>query len=550
MIGFLQKLHPTFASRSGALGLTVAFLLSSWVLKPTPISNAGIPEVLAGGELKETQATAIARNGQRQEQLRQVRADNYDLGRFPISDANEKHWRYLLWTTAVVEPQEPFVADALDQILAMMTQSGLSNSQMRTIDAATKVGTQLYLSNPSLYAVVGKRFLQAIDQSPDEEWVAVSLSALAKAGTPIETLQRLAEQVKGRLPGWAKNVPLQATLQEIAEAKALSTHPPLKDLLNWTITPKQLHLYVLCQPDRYVLCQAILKDRNGEFVRSDGKLWSVPLLLRSIYNLNWNFVRGQTPQGVYRMEGMVPKADDHFFRAYGQFPLVNLFVPFEEGAKQFLPNTAGAFTGSLETYQSLLPPSWRNYFPVQQSFWAGKAGRSAFRIHGTGDSPDFFSGKDRNPDSYNWNPTIGCLSALELYNEQGQLVQADMPRILRALEQGGGRNFAGYLIVVELPGQPGQPIDLRQIESAIARNPTRPTPQAQSQPTPQAKAEPKSQPQKVAAAPAPPAPVAPVRLSSRVPSAAPVAPAPSPPVSSTAPLPDPSPSVSRLPIAY
>ncbi len=431
-------------------------------------SNASSSEALNGQQIELVQATAAARSQQRNEQTRQVRSENYDLSQFPVSDKTEKHWRNILWTTAVVEPAEPFVATALDQILSMMSLSGLSQGQMRIIDAATKVATQLYLRNRTLYSQLEQRFTQAIEQSSDPEWVAVSLSALAKGGTSLQQLQGLTERVKARFPAWTNNVYLYTTIREVAETLAPSPEPPLSDLLNWEITPGQLQLYIICQPDRDVLCTSVLKDRDGKFVRrNNNQLWSVPLLLRSIHNLSWNFVRGQTPQGIYRIEGSVPQPDDEFFRAYGKFSLVNLYVPFESGVKQFLPGKPGPFKGNVKDYQALLPPSWRNYWAIQQSYWAGKAGRSDFRIHGTGEAPDFFSNKGKNPNAFNWNPTIGCLSALEVYNDKGQLMEADMPEILSTLQMVGGKKFSGYMVVVEVPGQPGQSIALETIDAAI-----------------------------------------------------------------------------------
>jgi hypothetical protein len=439
-------------------------------MKPTSISIARSPKAMPGNEAQISQATADARSQQRQEQTRQIRPENYDLNQFPVANLHEKHWRNILWTTAVVEPQDSFVVEAIDQILGLMTRSGLSNGQMRTVDAATKVATQLYLRYPDTYGKFEQRFLQAIEGSRDPEWVAVSLSALVRGGMPLAQVQSLIERVKGRFPGWNKNVHLYTTIREVTELTDPGEMPPLGDLLKWEVAPRQLHLYVLCRPNRDVLCQAMLKDRNGQFVRhGDGKLWSTPLLLRSIHNLNWNFVRGQTPQGIFRIEGIVPQPDDLFFRAYGRFSLVKLFVPFEPGAKQFLPGKSGPFQGDLKDYQNLLPPSWRNHWAIQQSFWAGKAGRSEFRIHGTGEAPDFFSNKGSNPESFSWNPTIGCLSALELYNENGQLVDAHMPRILEALRMVGGNNFAGYMIVAEVPGASEQPISLQEVETTLLR---------------------------------------------------------------------------------
>lgn len=454
-------------------------ILGVLVWKTSSQSNAGVPEVLAGGAAKQTIASADVRSSFHREQQRQVRPDNYDLLRFPVNMTTEKHWRNLLWTTAIVQPTEPFVRDSLDQLLGMMVRSNLSPSQTRTVEMATQVGTQLYLANPTFYSAFSQRFIAAIAQGTNPQWVAVSLSNIARAGASPTDLQLLVKQIKTRFPRWASNVHLRTSIRDVDEGLSPLPLPPLGDLLRWEIAPKQLHLYVICQPDRDVLCRTVLKDRNGEFVRhQDGQLWSVPLLLRSIHKLAWNFSRGQTPQGIYRVEGSVPQPDDEFFRAFGQFSLVNLYVPFEPGTQQFLPGKAGPFTAGIETYQNLLPPSWRGVWAMQQTYWAGKAGRGLFRIHGTGDAPDFFSSKSKIPESYNWNPTIGCLSALELYNEKGQLLDAHMPKILKALETVAGPKFTGYLVVVDVPGEPGEPIALEQVNQAITQPVSRERPKS------------------------------------------------------------------------
>ncbi len=463
----LSRWHVAPSRKFQAIAIVSILVLLGLALKPVAQTNANILDTPAN-EPAKPQAKTTARILQRQEQTRQIRVENFDLTQFPIASRNEYHWRHLLWTTALVEPQEPFVAAALNQILSLTTRKDLSPVETRTVDMAMKVSTQLYLSDPEFYGLVGQRFLETIEQSPDPEWVAVALSGLKKGKMSATELQRLSVLVKARFPNWATNVFLQTTLQEIADGSTPPSVPPLKELLNWAIAPQQLHLYVLCRPDRRVVCRAVLKDRQGEFVRQEKRLWSVPLLLESIHSLGWNFTRGQTPQGIFRIEGTVPQEDDEFFRAYGQFPLVKLFVPFEQGAKQFLPGQAGAFSGSLASYTAMLPPSWRTYRPMQQSYWAGKAGRGLFRIHGSGESTDFFRGKDKNfSQSYDWNPTIGCLSAKELYSDQGKLLQADMPQILQTLEMTGGKNFAGYVVVVDVPSNEKDPVSLDTIQGAI-----------------------------------------------------------------------------------
>jgi hypothetical protein len=421
--------------------------------------------------LYQPKATAANRSSYVQQQIQNLRPENFDVKRYPINDLNADRWQESLWNATVLSPQSDFVAQALEDILALTANPKLSDGQKSVVDAAMQVGTQLYLSYPSFYQKVGRRFLQTIDSSNDSQWVAMSLSALAKSGIPKSNLQQLSTKVQKRFPNWRQDIFLFTTLQQISITNSTPAVPPLADLLSWQIAPGQPQMYVFCQPNREILCVSMVKDGNGRFVEQNGQLWTVPLLLQSLHHLEWNFYRGQTPQGIYRIEGVVPQPDDEVFRAYGQFPLVKLFLPHEdEGVQEFLPNRKGKFVGNLQTYQTLLPPTWRNYFPIQQSYWAGKIGRTLFRIHGTGEAIDFFRVKTNpaNP-SYAWNPTLGCLSALELYNQNGQLLQADVPKILNMLNYLGRGKIAGYLIVVEVPSRSGGQISTPEIREAISQ---------------------------------------------------------------------------------
>jgi len=389
-------------------------------------------------------ATSEARIRQRQEQSRLISPAAYDLTRYPIADANEKYWRQLLWATAVIEPQDAYVREAIAQILTLTPQQ-LSPAQARTVEMALQIGTQLYLSNPT--PNLEQQFVQTIAQSPNPQWVAMSLSALANGGASVQQQQQWIDSIAQRFPRWSENVSLYTTIQELATP---AQTPPLKDLLTWRIAPNQQQLYVFCKRDRSQLCSAFLKDQRGRFARENGRLWTMPLLTRSLHHLSWNFSRGYTPQGIYRIEGTIPQPDTDYFRAYGFFPLVNLFAPLEPGVKEFVPGRKGILTGKLNGYNALLPPSWRNYFPIQASYWAGMIGRSLFRIHGSGEDPTFFTNNQRYPQSQGWNPAIGCLSALELYDSNGQLRSAHMPGLLSKL----GAKPTGYLIVVESPITP------------------------------------------------------------------------------------------------
>jgi hypothetical protein len=425
----------------------------------------------------QPKATAISRNAQIQDQERKADPSRFDLKKYPITENNITHWQDSLWAIGVLSPEKDYALQGLENVLRLTTAANLTDPQKGVIDTAIQVATQLYTLKPAVYNKLKQHFLRTIDYSNDPIWVAISLAAISKsavypsANIAPAKIESLILKVQKRFPNWAQDIRLTTTFKNIqSDRQEKNTENPtaipnLADLLKWQVAPQQAHMYVLCRPNRNVLCVAVLKDRQGKFIQQNKQLWSANLLLQSLHNLDWNFSNGRTPQGVYRMEGISRQPDDEVFHAYGQFSLVNLFLPFEDGVNNFLPKQKGKFTGDLQVYKTLLPPSWRNYEPIQQAYWSGNMGRSLFRIHGSGAAIDFFRNKPAvvNTKNFNWNATLGCLSALEIYDDRGSLLKADMPKILDALNTVGKGKIEGYLIVIDVPSPSDEPISVAEI---------------------------------------------------------------------------------------
>ncbi len=419
----------------------------------------------------QPKATETSRKAQIQEQILKANPNRFDLKKYPVIDSNAAHWQESLWAIGVLAPEKSYALQALENILQMTTVANLTDPQKGIIDTAMQVGSELYVLKPEVYGKLQPYFLRTINSSPDSQWVALSLYALGKSTTqsqPSFQIEKLSLKVQQRFPNWEQDIHLRNTIQAIKGDRNLATKsviPNLADLFKWQVAPQQAQMYVLCRPNRDILCLTVLKDRDGKFLKQGKQLWSTPLLLQSLRNLDWYFTNGRSPQGIYRMEGVSLQPDDEVFHAYGQFSLVNLFVPFEDGVNAFLPNQKGKFTGNLQAYQALLPPSWRNYAPIQQTFWAGNVGRSLFRIHGSGAAIDFFSNKSAvvNTKNFDWNATLGCLSALEIYDDRGSLLKADMPKILDALNNVGKGKVEGFLIVVDVPSPSNEPVTITEI---------------------------------------------------------------------------------------
>ncbi|MEB3294952.1 MAG: hypothetical protein VKJ24_17485, partial [Synechococcales bacterium] len=156
------------------LGLIVLGGLSRPILLSTADTR---PELIL--PKTQPQALAAARSQQRQQQEQQVRSGNYDLQRHPFTDDKATHWKNLLWTTAVTEPRQPFVAQAIEQLLRKTYQTEpkqFSQAQLRNLDMVMQVSTQLYLADPKIYSALEGEFRQILDRSNDTRWVAMALS--------------------------------------------------------------------------------------------------------------------------------------------------------------------------------------------------------------------------------------------------------------------------------------------------------------------------------------------------------------------------------------
>jgi len=88
--------------RGNALSKTRIYLLSGViatgmiafaVMRSASVTNATIPDVIKLDEVTQSKATAAARVSQKDEQVQQIRPENFDLQQFPVTDANSKHWR-------------------------------------------------------------------------------------------------------------------------------------------------------------------------------------------------------------------------------------------------------------------------------------------------------------------------------------------------------------------------------------------------------------------------------------------------------------------------
>lgn len=223
------------------------------------------------------------------------------------------------------------------------------------------------------------------------------------------------------------------------------TPPPIIDLIRFQQQSGNKIIYSFQRWNRDYPGLAIVQNADGSFVRrADGRIMIFEQLARSASALPYFITNGNTPQGIYSIQGTAVANNNYI----GPTPNVQLIMPFEDSLKKFFHGNWDSSIAPMKAYQNLVPPSWRNYPPVTEAFYAGKIGRTEIIAHGTTIDPEYFKDKPWYPIS----PTLGCLCAKELWNvTTGKLLVSEQFNLYSAFRSTPGDK--GYLIVVNLDDQ-------------------------------------------------------------------------------------------------
>lgn len=224
------------------------------------------------------------------------------------------------------------------------------------------------------------------------------------------------------------------------------SEPTWQDLLTHPLGPEETLIFSFQRHNRDFPGRTIIRKPDGKFVQDEyGRLFSIPHLARSVTNLPGYITNGNSPQGILRWDG-ISKTDNSFI---GPTEVLPLFLPYEIPESRFLPEkTDTTKTLTYKDYLSLWPDSWRNYVPIEEAYWAGKAGRYEIWAHGTTINPDFYL----NTPFYPNTPSLGCLTASEIWSPQnGERLKSDQQAFISQLKK--INKPAGYFILIEIDDQ-------------------------------------------------------------------------------------------------
>lgn len=349
---------------------------------------------------------------------------------FPLTDSTEENWMDAFSAIEIIRYQSPWVLNRI--------HAAFDGIEKRSAPFQRALMELAYANYPNDFS---NETTQLLDHAGSDKVFAMCAEYLmvTKPGFKNELIKKTLKRLELDNASVVLNQ-LNVRLNEISTKKVL---PDLSSILYHSFFKKAKVVFSFQRKNRNFPGLVIVRDSVEEFVKDPyGNIFSVPQLARSITNLPGYLSFGNTPQGIFRMDGIAISKSNFI----GPTPNIQLTMPFETSLQHFMNNSS--ITDSVWTvdwYKKLLPVNWRNYFPAFESFYAGKAGRTEIIAHGTTINPEYYKGQSYYP----LTPSLGCLCTKEIWSEEdGRRTQSDQQLLTLALKRAGGAD--GYLIVIEL----------------------------------------------------------------------------------------------------
>jgi len=198
-----------------------------------------------------------------------------------------------------------------------------------------------------------------------------------------------------------------------------------------------------------------VRDSNGVWLTDEGRQLShIRVFARSLSNMPGIFRLGNTPQGLYRMDGFGKSLSSMI----GPSENIQLTMPFEYKASHFyMDSTVDDNDWRMDRYKGLLPAPAAGYGPLYESFYAGQSGRTEIIIHGHSTDPLWY----RDAAYWPMIPSNGCLTTNESWDAaNGRRLHSSQQALTNLINRAGGPK--GYLIVMEIPYE-GKALQLTDI---------------------------------------------------------------------------------------
>lgn len=401
-----------------------------------------VPQELENGTVRAPWASAAAREAKRRATIGETINGNLDLQAGP---GTERRWQSFLSAVKWQADRRPEVLEAVRRQLKLNplpARSPRAAVETRRLALETAYG----LFSKGLEAEMQRIFAE--DSDPKNvamagAWLGRRADGADGAGeagreSKAEAAAQRAElkaAVQTRFPDWQNEPRLLALVTEWEQPRAgiIEKRPALADLLRAPFDGRPV-VFSFQRVDRRQLGRAVVRHANGKFLlEPDGAPFSVTQFALSASGLPGTLTNGNTPSGIFE----ITKISTTKNTAIGPTETLILGLPLEYDR-----------SWTTERYQNLLPESWRGWWPMQEAWWAGLAGRNEILAHGTAIDPapwrdTVFAGQ---------TPSHGCLTCDEAWDPlTGDRVTSEQAELVQAVRLAGGP--PGYLVLVEIDGK-------------------------------------------------------------------------------------------------
>ena len=396
-----------------------------------------------GSELIDSSTTAAARKQFKENLISNTIEKNLTL---PLNSENEKHWMSAFWGMELILYKNNMIEGALKKAL-----NDYSNRTEEFNRAALEAAYTLF---PREFI---KQHEKILLQTKSAKHFAMAFNYLNRANPAVYNYNSFEKFAARNFSDWKNNPILFMLYTKLYYAHKKINRPSLVDLLAHNFAEDKYVLFSLQRSNRDYPGLLIIRKPDGKFLRNDkGSIFNVSQLARAISNLPGYLTNGNTPQGIFSVQG-IDTSKNVFI---GRTPNIQLVLPFEADAKQFFHSTEN-LVWDESLYKKLLPKSWQEYTPIYEAFYAGKAGRNEIIAHGTTIDLDYYVDQPYYPHT----PTLGCLCTVEVWNtDDGKRIYSDQSALIEALKNLNA--FKGYLIVAEIDDKK-LPVTLNDILSDI-----------------------------------------------------------------------------------
>ena len=361
-----------------------------------------------------------------------------------LTDSTEENWEDAFGAIAFINYRSPWIDNRL--------KISMDSIHNRSISFQRAMLELIYSTYPSQF---NKEVKSLLDQTNDTKIFAMCAICLLKNTKDSAEINALFDTIKIKCTKDPGDPILNELLFQLTPAEDKKMPPYLNEFLEKKYLQGNTLLISFQRQNRNYPGLVMVRDGDGNFIKeADGAYFSVPQLARSISNLPGYLTNGNTPEGIFRMDGF-----DHSKGSFiGPTTNIQLTMPFEFKASHFYENNVLADTAwNINRYKNLLPENFRQYYPMLQAYHAGKAGRKEIIAHGTTIDPAFFKTKPFFP----LTPTQGCLSTKEIWSETtGRLLESDQQKLSNAIIKAGGPH--GYAIVINIDDKQ-EPVTINDI---------------------------------------------------------------------------------------